>query len=183
MTPTQLQCQKFLSELLKNKIPVSNGVAQSVSNSFCHLTSGYELDPVQILRDGCLPAKAKAKDIIRIKNVKFFSLCEHHLLPFHGTASIFYVPTKNIAGLGKFPQALAALSLRLQLQETLTQQLAAAIEKALAPKACAVTLDAFHFCLSMRGAKERDARMQTLTLRGEWKLEPKTFAALAKLLK
>ena len=181
MTPTQLQCQRFLAELLKDKTPIKNSVAKSVSDSFSHLTSGYETDPVQILKDGCIPAKSK--EIIHIKGIKFFSLCEHHLLPFHGTASIFYIPSKNIAGLGKFPKALEALSLRLQLQETLTEQMASAIEKALAPKACAVMLEGFHFCLSMRGAKERDAQMQTLALRGEWKSEPKTFEALAKLLK
>ena len=179
MTPVQHQCHKFLSELLKGHVAIGANVARSVSDSFGHLTSGYAQDPVQILTEACMASRSR--DIIRVKNIRFFSLCEHHLLPFYGTADIIYQPQKKIAGLGKFPKALEALSLRLQLQESLTQQLADAIQKVLEPRACAVRLDAFHFCLSMRGAKERDARMQTLGLRGAWAQDSKEYQNIAKL--
>lgn len=181
MIPCTSQYQKFLKLLLAKDQLIPRNTASSATEALQFLTSGYAEDPVKTLKEGLIGARSKSP--VMLQNLKFFSLCAHHMLPFYGTATIVYVPKKHIVGLGKIPKALTALSHRLQLQEQLTEQMANAVFKALQPESCAVILDGFHFCLAMRGAQEKEARLTTLALRGKWKKNPGSFKNLAKILK
>lgn len=126
---------------------------QCLSESYAHFMRGHAMDAAQIIRDGLLPAGAASGQIITIAPISFYSLCEHHLLPFFGTAEISYTADKHIMGLGKFPRVVEALSTRLWLQENLTAALADILFQNLQPKKLSVTLTARHLCLEMRGAQ------------------------------
>jgi GTP cyclohydrolase I len=123
-----------------------------VDEAWEEMLSGYEMDPVTEVAGALF--RAESSDEVRIEGLRFYSVCEHHLLPFFGTASIRYAPGKMILGLSKFPALLSGFSRRLQVQERLTAQLADSLFKLLKPKSLEVTLTARHLCLEMRGQKQ-----------------------------
>jgi GTP cyclohydrolase I len=123
-----------------------------VDEAWEEMLSGYGLDPAAETAGALF--KSESSDEVRIEGLRFYSVCEHHLLPFFGTASIRYTPGKKILGLSKFPALLGGFSRRLQVQERLTAQLADSLFKLLKPKSLEVTLTARHLCLEMRGQKQ-----------------------------
>lgn len=120
------------------------------------LTSGYSADP----KLTTFPAEG-ADQIVALRDISFFSLCEHHLLPFYGHAHIAYLPGSEILGLSKFARVVDSFSRRLQVQERLTQEIADRLEEALDPKGLVVVLEAEHLCMAMRGVQRIGSRTRT----------------------
>jgi GTP cyclohydrolase I len=129
------------------------------------LVSGYGVDPSTELTYVAAPAGGGP---VIVKDIRFSSVCVHHLLPFSGVAHIAYLPAARLAGLSKLGRAVDALSRRLQIQEHLTAGIASAIEKALAPRAVLVVLDAEHTCMTLRGVRKEGSRLVTYAARGAW---------------
>ena len=133
-----------------------------LSESYAHFLRGYKINATQILLEGRIAAGAATGQEITVGPLPFYSLCEHHMLPFFGTVEISYVANEYIFGLGKFPRVVEALSARLNLQETLTAAIADTLFEHLVPKKLAVTLEARHLCLEMRGTQTTGALLKTV---------------------
>lgn len=129
------------------------------------LVSGYGVDPIAELTYVAAPPSSGP---VILKDIRFSSVCVHHLLPFAGLAHVAYLPAARLAGLSKLGRAVDALSRRLQIQEHLTGSIAATIETALAPKAVLVVLDAEHTCMTLRGVRKEGSRLLTYAVRGAW---------------
>lgn len=129
------------------------------------LVSGYATDPVAELTSVVAPALCGP---VLAKDMRFASVCVHHLLPFVGMAHVAYLPAERLAGLSKLGRVVDALSRRLQIQEHLTGSIAATVESALAPKAVLVVLDAEHTCMTLRGVRKEGSRLVTYAATGAW---------------
>ena len=134
-----------------------------VARSLLELTSGYSQDPADILTT---VFEERYDEAVTVRDIPFWSLCEHHLLPFRGHATIAYIPNGRVVGLSKIARLVHCFARRLQIQERLTTQIADTLETHLAPKGVAVVISAEHHCMSMRGV-ETSARTETSALRGE----------------
>ncbi len=134
------------------------------------LTSGYETDPAMILRSAVF--EEDYRDMVMVHDIEFYSLCEHHLLPFFGKAHIAYIPTGRIVGLSKLPRMVDALARRLQVQERLTKQIADLMEETLKPAGVAVLIEASHMCMMMRGVEKQHSATTTSALRGVFLSDP-----------
>ncbi|MHA2609323.1 MAG: GTP cyclohydrolase I FolE [bacterium JZ-2024 1] len=143
-----------------------------VAKMYEELTRGYRLDPEKLLNKAIF--ESPHDEIVLVRNIEFYSLCEHHLMPFWGHAHIGYLPDGKIIGLSKIPRVVDMFSRRLQLQERLTLEIAQFLNEHLKPRGVAVILDAVHLCLSMRGARKTQARMTTSAMMGVFKEDPKT---------
>jgi GTP cyclohydrolase IA len=117
------------------------------------LTSGYELSPAAAVGQGVFSSESDG--LVCVKDIEFYSMCEHHMLPFWGKASVAYYPAKKILGLSKFPRLVDAFARRLQVQERLTKQVGEAVHHLVKPKAVAVRLEASHLCMMMRGVQKQ----------------------------
>ncbi len=134
-----------------------------IAQMYADLFSGLYEDPRAVLATGFEEAH---KEMVVLKNIPFYSLCEHHLLPFHGQAHVGYVPEGRIVGVSKIARAIDILARRPQMQERLTSQIADAIMDGLQPDGAAVVIEAEHLCLSMRGAQKPGTVMVTSAIRG-----------------
>jgi GTP cyclohydrolase I len=144
-----------------------------VAKSLQFLTRGYSQDVESILNGAIFPAE-RADEMVVVRDIEFFSLCEHHLLPFAGKAHVAYLPDGKIVGLSKIPRLLDMYARRLQVQERLTVQLAEAIQAALGAKGVGVILEARHFCMMMRGVQKQDSYTTTSCMLGYFKTDAKT---------
>jgi GTP cyclohydrolase I len=151
-----------------------------VKQSLQYLTSGYRQDPAKILNRSF---KVRHDEMVIVKDIDFFSLCEHHLLPFFGTCHIAYMPDKKILGLSKIPRLVDAFAHRLQVQERLTTQIAEAISEHLKPLGVACVIEASHLCMMMRGVKKRNARAVTSSMLGAFRTSEKTRAEFLTLIR
>ncbi len=129
------------------------------------LLSGYRSEPATILATG---VPSRERGLVLIRDIPFVSICVHHLLPFHGTAHVAYLPAGRLVGLSKISRTVDALSRRLQLQERLTRQIVEAIEGALGPAGAACRIDAEHLCMTIRGARKRGSRVITTAYVGRF---------------
>ncbi len=129
-----------------------------------YLTSGYKEDPEQIIKSAIF--HEDYKDMIIIRDVEFYSMCEHHMLPFHGRCHVGYIPNGKIVGLSKVPRVIDAFAKRLQVQERLTTEIAGAIQNYLQPLGVGVVIEAYHMCMMMRGVKKQDSFTQTSCMQG-----------------
>ena len=120
--------------------------------------------------------------MVIVKDIEFYSMCEHHMLPFYGRAHVAYIPDKHILGLSKFARIVNLYSRRLQVQERITTQVAAAVEELLSPKGVAVVLEGIHLCMSMRGVQKQNASTTTSAMRGLFRSDPRTRAELMSAL-
>src|SRR5215207_3655420 len=120
-----------------------------VAESLQFLTKGYKTDPKTVLNDALFDVKSD--EMVIVKDIDFYSLCEHHMLPFFGKCHIAYLPSKKIIGLSKIPRLVDVFSRRLQIQERLTNQIANTIRDILSPLGVAVVIEGTHLCMSMRG--------------------------------
>ena len=150
-----------------------------VARAYEELCRGYEADPKIIL--GRVFSE-EYDEMVIMRDLSVFSLCEHHLLPFFGKACIAYIPNGKVVGISKLSRLLAIYMRRLQLQERLTQQIADALQNELNPKGVGVVIEATHFCMTMRGTKEHNSVMITSALRGVIKEQPETRAEFLKLM-
>jgi GTP cyclohydrolase IA len=145
---------------------------QRVERSLRFLTSGYEADMGTVLNDALF--EAEGSEMIVVKNIEFYSLCEHHMLPFFGKASIAYIPNKKILGLSKFARVVDVFARRMQVQERMTSQIADALVEALEPKGVAVITEASHLCMMMRGVEKQGSTTRTSAMRGCFREDART---------
>lgn len=151
-----------------------------VRKALLEVCAGYTMDPKEVFKT----FDSNGYDqIVLLKNVHFFSMCEHHMFPFYGTASIAYIPNKRVIGISKLARLLEIYSKRLQIQERLCEQITSDLEKYLQPKGSACVIKATHMCMNMCGIKTRDAEMVTSSLKGVFLEEPSCKAELFNMLR
>jgi GTP cyclohydrolase I len=143
-----------------------------VARSWMTFAKGYKQTPEEVVGDAIF--KEKCDEMVTVKNIDFFSLCEHHLLPFKGVAHVSYLPAENIIGLSKIPRIVEVFARRLQVQERLTQQIADSLQSVLNPKGVAVMIEAEHLCMQMRGVEKKSSFMITSAVRGLFRKNKKT---------
>ncbi len=146
-----------------------------------YLTQGYQQDPAEILNGAVFDETYN--EMLILKDIDFYSLCEHHILPFFGRAHIAYVPDGRIVGLSKLPRLVDLFSRRLQVQERLTNEIAAVIDKVLKPRGVAVVLEAQHLCMMMRGVQKQNSYAITSAMLGEFSYDEKTRAEFMQLIR
>ena len=151
-----------------------------VKQSLTFLTSGYRQDPAKILNRRF---KVKQDEMVIVKDIDFFSTCEHHLLPFFGKCHIAYVPGKEIIGLSKIPRLVDCFAHRLQVQERLTTQIAEALNEHLKPLGVACVMEASHLCMMMRGVQKQNTRAVTSSMLGAFRTSEKTRAEFLTLIR
>ena len=154
---------------------------ERVAKAMAWLTRGYR-DDVRTLVGNAI-FEEPHENMVMVRDIELYSLCEHHLLPFFGRAHIAYVPAGRIVGLSKLPRIVDMFARRLQVQERLTEEIAAAIEEVLAPRGVGVVIEAAHLCMMMRGVEKQSSKTITSALRGIFRSDPRTreeFLALAR---
>lgn len=154
---------------------------QRLKDSYSELLSGYHQDPKGVfLSTFC---EIPYNEMIIVRDIEFFSLCEHHLLPFFGHISIGYIPREKIAGIGDFAKLVEIFARRLQTQENLTYQIIESIMEELNPKGAMLVCKATHLCISMRGTEKKNSILLTSAVRGIFKEDSKTRAEFLEHLK
>ena len=143
-----------------------------IARMFEELTGGYHTNPIELLNEALFDVDYD--EMVVVKDIEFYSLCEHHLLPFYGQAHVAYIPQGKVIGLSKIPRIVEMFARRLQVQERLTSQIANFIATVLNPQGVAVVVEGKHLCCSMRGVKNNGASMVTSTMRGVFHDNPKT---------
>ncbi|HEX6386929.1 MAG TPA: GTP cyclohydrolase I FolE [Anaerolineae bacterium] len=143
-----------------------------VAKMYDEILAGYHVDPVELVNDALFDVEYD--EMIIVKDIEYFSLCEHHMLPFYGRAHVAYVPSDKIIGLSKIPRIVEMFARRLQVQERMTQQIAELIEAVLQPQGVAVVVEGAHMCSMMRGVKKEHPRMVTSAMLGSFKENPMT---------
>ncbi|MDP3000416.1 MAG: GTP cyclohydrolase I FolE [Bryobacterales bacterium] len=157
--------ERVLAELGED--PAREGLARTPARSesaLRFLTSGYNMDLKRIVNHALF--KVKYDEMVIVKDIEFFSLCEHHLLPFFGKIHVAYLPKDKVIGLSKIPRIVDMFARRLQVQERLTQQVAEAIQQVLEPKGVGVICEARHFCMMMRGVEKQHSGTVTSAMLG-----------------
>ncbi len=152
-----------------------------VSESMMFLTSGYREDPDAVLEGSIF--KDEYDEMVIARDISIYSLCEHHMLPFFGKCHVAYIPKGRIIGLSKIPRVVEVFSRRLQLQERLTNQIAKALMNHLEPYGVAVTIEAIHLCMAMRGVRKRDALIITSSMLGAFRDDSKTRMEFLNLVR
>jgi GTP cyclohydrolase IA len=137
------------------------------AKAFSYLTSGYNKTLEEVTNDAVFPSDNR--EMVLVKNIEFYSLCEHHLLPFYGRVHIAYLPEGQVLGLSKFARITEMFARRLQIQENLTQEIAEAIEKITGARGVAVVIDSAHMCMMMRGVGKQNSTTRTVSFVGEFK--------------
>jgi GTP cyclohydrolase I len=153
-----------------------------VEESLRFLTSGYAADIQDVLR-GAVFAEEKYDEMVLVKDIDFYSLCEHHLVPFFGKAHVAYIPDRKILGLSKLARLVEAYSRRLQVQERLTTQIAQSLQDALSPKGVGVVVEAVHLCMLMRGVEKQNSKAVTSAMLGVFREQQATRAEFLELIK
>lgn len=138
-----------------------------VARMFPELLSGYRADPEKLVNGAIF--NVSYDDMVIVRDIEYFSLCEHHLLPFMGRAHVAYIPDRQVIGLSKIPRIVDMFARRLQVQERMTRQIADFIHDLLNPQGVAVVVEGLHLCAMMRGVKKVDARMTTSTMLGSFR--------------
>jgi GTP cyclohydrolase I len=168
---------KLIQDLLKElgEDPKREGLISTpkrVAESYEFLTSGYKMNVKQIMNEAVY--KEKYDEMVLVKNIDFYSLCEHHILPFYGKVHVAYIPNGKIIGLSKIPRLVEIFARRLQLQERMTQQIADTLAKYLKPQGVAVVSEAFHMCMMMRGVEKQNSSATASAVHGVFKEDART---------
>lgn len=151
-----------------------------VARMYRELTVGYLQDPDELINDALF--EVEYDEMVVVKEIAFFSLCEHHLLPFHGRAHVGYLPRGRVIGLSKIPRVVDLFARRLQVQERMTQQIAEFLMERLAPKGVACVVEAAHLCTMMRGVQKQESRMVTSAMLGRFRRDAKTRSEFLGLI-
>ena len=140
---------------------------ERVARMYGELLSGYHSDPIAIVNDAIF--EVKYDEMVIVRDIEFYSLCEHHLLPFMGRVHVAYIPRGRVLGLSKIPRIVDLFARRLQVQERMTRQIADLIRDLLEPQGVAVVVEALHLCMMMRGVQKHNARMTTSAMHGAFR--------------
>lgn len=151
-----------------------------VEASLRYLTRGYKQDIEKVLNNAIF--EENYDEMVVLKDIDLFSLCEHHLLPFYGKAHVAYLPNKKIIGLSKIPRVVDVFARRLQVQERLTGQIADCLMQYLKPKGVAVVIEAFHLCMAMRGVEKKDSYCVTSSMLGGFRSDERSRAEFLSLI-
>jgi len=143
-----------------------------VARSYQELLGGYRMDPKALINDAVFDVAYD--EMVIVRDIEFYSMCEHHMLPFMGRAHVAYIPTDKVIGLSKIPRIVDLFSRRLQVQERMTTQIAEYIDYVLKPQGVAVVVEGVHMCMMLRGVKKHDARMTTSSMTGVFRDESTT---------
>ncbi|HXX94110.1 MAG TPA: GTP cyclohydrolase I FolE [Planctomycetota bacterium] len=181
------ELREHVTEILKmlGENPSREGLAKTplrVEKALKDLTKGYALSPGDILKSAVFE-ESDYDEMVIVKDIDIFSLCEHHLLPFFGKCHVAYLPDRKIVGLSKLPRVVEAFARRLQVQERLTTQIAKIIEETLKPKGVGVVIEAFHLCVMMRGVEKQNAHMITSSMRGRFRSDSRTREEFLDLIR
>jgi GTP cyclohydrolase I len=145
---------------------------ERVAKAYAWLTRGYDLRVDDVIGDAVF--EESHENMVVVRDIELYSMCEHHMLPFFGRAHIAYIPNGKIVGLSKLPRIVEIFSRRLQVQERLTEQVAQAIEDVLTPRGVGVVIEAVHLCMMMRGVEKQNSKTITSALRGQFRDCPMT---------
>ncbi|MEO6331113.1 MAG: GTP cyclohydrolase I FolE [Gemmatimonadaceae bacterium] len=143
-----------------------------VASSLKWLTRGYDLDVADVVGDAIF--EEKHDNMIMVRDIEVYSLCEHHMLPFFGKAHVAYIPNGRIIGLSKLPRVVDVFARRLQVQERMTEEIAQALTDILQPRGVGVVIEAFHLCMMMRGVQKQNSKTITSAVRGVFRDDYKT---------
>lgn len=176
VTPTNVNIEKvngLVFELIKalGEDPEREGLVNTphrVARMYTELLCGYNIDPQKVI-NGALFNISYYDEMVLVRDIEFYSLCEHHMLPFLGRAHVAYIPAGKVIGLSKIPRIVDMYARRLQVQERMTRQIADFLQKTLQPQGVAVVVEAVHLCSMMRGVKKHDARMTTSAMHGAFR--------------
>ena len=180
------QLQEAIEQILVlvGEDPTREGLIKTperVAKMFHFLTKGYTQDIDEVLNGALFPIKYD--EMVIVKDIDFFSLCEHHLVPFFGKCHIAYLPDKKVIGLSKLPRIVEVFSRRLQVQERLTQQIAEIIQEKIRPQGVAVVMEAQHLCMMMRGVEKQNATAITSAMLGGFRTRRETREEFLELIK
>lgn len=180
-TKTEGLIREFLSELGEN--PEREGLQKTplrVAKMYEFLTKGYQED-VRVVLNGAV-FKEKYSEMVIVRDIDFFSLCEHHLIPFYGNVHVAYIPNGKIIGLSKIPRVVEVFARRLQVQERLTQQIAETLYEHLNPQGVGVVIEARHLCMIMRGVEKQNSTATTSSMLGVFRDDVKTRTEFLTLI-
>jgi len=171
--------EQAVIDILQNigEDPTRDGLKRTperIARMYDELTAGYNIDPVKLINEALF--EVEYDEMVIVKDIEFFSLCEHHMLPFFGKAHVAYIPKGKVLGLSKIPRIVDMYARRLQVQERMTRQIVDFIEDLLHPQGVAVVVEGVHMCSMMRGVKKANAKMVTSAVSGAFKENPKTRA-------
>jgi GTP cyclohydrolase IA len=180
----QVRIKNAVNELLLaiGENPAREGLVETprrIAEMYEEIFGGLNTDPVDFLKVGFDVAH---DEMVLLRNIPFYSMCEHHFLPFHGEAHVGYVPDGRVVGISKLARVVEGFARRPQIQEQLTSQIANAIMEALQPDGVAVVIEAEHLCMTMRGVKKPGSRMVTSAMRGRFKESSLTRAEFLSLV-
>ncbi|HEU4338930.1 MAG TPA: GTP cyclohydrolase I FolE [Planctomycetota bacterium] len=186
ITVAKPELQELVREILVRlgEDPTREGLRKTparVEKALAYLTRGYAQDAESVLNGAVF--SSDYDEMVIVKEIDFFSLCEHHLLPFYGKCHIAYLPDKRIVGLSKLPRLVDVFSRRLQVQEKLTTEIARAIEDKLKPKGVGVVMEAAHLCVMMRGVEKQNAHMVTSSMRGRFRSDARSREEFLTLIR
>ena len=154
---------------------------ERIAKSMRYLTRGYSQDPREILNDALFDVTYD--EMVIVKDIELYSLCEHHLLPFFGRAHVAYIPNGKLVGLSKIPRLVDMYARRLQVQERLTSEIASILDEVLQPKGVGVVIESIHLCMMMRGVAQQNSFAITSSLRGEFESDSKTRSEFMDLIR
>ncbi|MGA2599496.1 MAG: GTP cyclohydrolase I FolE [Bryobacteraceae bacterium] len=176
VVPPQQQSEESISSMMRKILeqvgedPSREGLIRTpdrAEKALRFLTSGYEVDIDQIVNGALFTHECD--EMVVVRDIEFYSMCEHHLLPFFGTVHVAYLPNEKVIGLSKIPRIVDAFARRLQLQERLTQQIADTIKRVLEPRGVGVICEARHFCMMMRGVEKQHSGTITSAMLGDFR--------------
>ena len=179
--PIEGHVEAILKELGED--PARDGLLRTptrVAKSHRFFTSGYAQDPMEILNGALF--EVEYDEMVLVRDIEFYSLCEHHMVPFFGHVHVGYIPDGKVVGLSKIPRLVEMFSRRLQVQERLTMQVAQTLEEILSPKGVGVVIECKHLCMVMRGVQKQSSYAITSSLRGEFQTDPKTRSEFMNLI-
>ena len=182
---TETRFQSAVRDMLEllGEDPDRDGLLKTperVERAMRWLTRGYDLDAAEVIGDALF--EETHQNMIVVRDIEFYSMCEHHMLPFFGKAHVAYIPDGRIVGLSKVARVVDVFARRLQVQERLTDQIADALDDALAPRGVGVVLEASHFCMMMRGVEKQGSRTLTSALRGAFREDASTRDEFLRLV-
>lgn len=166
-----------------NENPYREGLLKTpmrVARMYAELTAGYQVDPDAVINNAIFTVNYD--EMVLVKDIDFYSLCEHHMLPFMGQVCLAYIPNGKVIGLSKIPRIVEMYARRLQVQERMTVQIAECIDRALQPAGVAVVVEGVHMCAVMRGVRKTNARMTTSAMRGIFRTDSTMRAAFMQHL-